>query len=74
MATLLGAPSQRESAEIATIPCTGRTLAASSLLRQLDLPGQLAQLRNSRAHLGVMTGGAAASTVRLDRSEPFLED
>ena len=73
MATLLRAPSLRASAEIATISCTGRTLATSRLLRRLDQPGQLAQLGNGRAHLGVVARGATTSTVGLDRSEPFLE-
>ncbi len=44
------------------------------LLPRLDLPRQLAQFGNGRAHLGIVAGGAAASTVGLDRSEPFLED
>ena len=49
-------------------------LAANQLLRRLDLPSQLAQFGNGRAHLGVVAGGATASTVGLDRPEPFLED
>ncbi len=61
----------RESTEIAWI--SRRRKPASHLLRRLDLPRQLAQLGNGRAHLGVVARGATTSTVGLDRSEPFLE-